>query len=449
MEAVKPVNGTAMGPEKWRNSILKNMQTSSLLIKRANHSNNLALSFDPLPHQRTAALELSNHEAMRHFRGVFLVTDRMRRVLVAVNDEIKCLLREKVQMSDVLRKILHDFDVNKESCELRNRRPGNIKENADGADDLLNAERIHLTNLKNESEGCLRTTDETLQGLADARDYLSRVLKERERVLELHHFGSKSNEYADTYLRRGMTARLARVQSTSMGNFHNAYNPGDSHDSGYFSNSNSLSGDERRTAVTSREGGVFANVDPLGAYTPDCEAALKQAEEMMRQSQQLRGNVSQSSQRMLRLLDSIRKSVNNGLLRRVAETATMKQQLELAHADNRSAVNRANRCYDYTKNNWAQMNGATLNKYMLVKEKLDRPIIRVFQRHPGTQVPEAQYIIRDTTELEESLKVTNKNIQALREVDDKLRSDLAANSQSMVIDLHTLRTRRRKTSGRF
>ena len=37
------------------------------------------------------------------------------------------------------------------------------------------------------------------------------------------------------------------------------------------------------------------------------------------------------------------------------------------------------------------MQGPVSTSYLTTREKLDRPLVRVFQRHPGTDLPEASH----------------------------------------------------------
>lgn len=37
--------------------------------------------------------------------------------------------------------------------------------------------------------------------------------------------------------------------------------------------------------------------------------------------------------------------------------------------------------------------GPVMSADLTTRERLDRPMVRVFQRHPGTQLPEAQQIV--------------------------------------------------------
>lgn len=70
------------------------------------------------------------------------------------------------------------------------------------------------------------------------------------------------------------------------------------------------------------------------------------------------------------------------------------QQLELANGKNRYATHKAQRWYDTTEHAWNLSRGPHYSSDLQVHEKLDRPIIRVFQRHPGQNMPEAQEIVK-------------------------------------------------------
>ena len=54
------------------------------------------------------------------------------------------------------------------------------------------------------------------------------------------------------------------------------------------------------------------------------------------------------------------------------------------------AQNRAFRWYDLTMSAQRANAGPLSSSFLKISERLDRPIIRTFQRHPGNQVPEAQ-----------------------------------------------------------
>jgi len=45
----------------------------------------------------------------------------------------------------------------------------------------------------------------------------------------------------------------------------------------------------------------------------------------------------------------------------------------------------------YAVLNWQ---GPVSSKDLELRERLNRPVIKVMQRHPGNQMPEAQYVVR-------------------------------------------------------
>ena len=66
----------------------------------------------------------------------------------------------------------------------------------------------------------------------------------------------------------------------------------------------------------------------------------------------------------------------------------------MAHAENQHAQNRATRWYESTEKSWGYAKGPSASADFTCRERLTRPIVRVYQRHPGTNLPEAQEIIR-------------------------------------------------------
>jgi hypothetical protein len=58
------------------------------------------------------------------------------------------------------------------------------------------------------------------------------------------------------------------------------------------------------------------------------------------------------------------------------------------------AQNRACRWYDLTMTAQRANAGPLTSSHLKTAERLDRPVIRTFQRHPGNQVSEAQMIAK-------------------------------------------------------
>jgi hypothetical protein len=70
------------------------------------------------------------------------------------------------------------------------------------------------------------------------------------------------------------------------------------------------------------------------------------------------------------------------------------QNLNVGIAENKLAQNRAVRWNELSDLAFKYSLGPEKSTNLQTYERLDRPIIKTFQRHPGNQVPEAQEIIR-------------------------------------------------------
>ncbi len=66
--------------------------------------------------------------------------------------------------------------------------------------------------------------------------------------------------------------------------------------------------------------------------------------------------------------------------------------MTISLGENVLAQNRAQRWFDITMSAQRSNAGPISSANLKIPERLDRPIIRTFQRHPGHQVPDAQII---------------------------------------------------------
>ncbi len=64
--------------------------------------------------------------------------------------------------------------------------------------------------------------------------------------------------------------------------------------------------------------------------------------------------------------------------------------MTISLGENLVAQNRAQRWFDITMSAQRSNAGPISSANFKISERLDRPIIRTFQRHPGNQVPDAQ-----------------------------------------------------------
>lgn len=66
------------------------------------------------------------------------------------------------------------------------------------------------------------------------------------------------------------------------------------------------------------------NIDPLGAYTPEADRALKESKVAIEQSVALRNNMQNSINSMDRARQAVHASVNSGLINKMAETESLR-----------------------------------------------------------------------------------------------------------------------------
>ena len=83
---------------------------------------------------------------------------------------------------------------------------------------------------------------------------------------------------------------------------------------------------------------------------------------------------------------------------------------------------------------------------LTTRERLDCPTVRIYQWHPGTQLPEAQQIIQGNHRLEASLEAISRNIGMLEIMQNRLRNDIRQKHGGTKVDASIVRLRRRKAN---
>lgn len=402
---------TTIGPESWRNNTLKGIKLSQTIVQKSDKNCDIGRSLDPLPHLRDTVAQLSNEEIHRYTREVRGIVAKLRESLLETNEEIKSLTRGREALEKALEHTRKDIQLNKDSQENRLSRPTKEKDH-DGADDLLNAERSHLLNCKKALEAQLKSVQQQLQVLDAARTRLFNALQERSRVLDLlcHALSSISNsalrnENGTGRSRTSLDGRLSRLGPSQ--------------------------------------------ADPLGSYTPEVDQALADAQDARARSAYLRKELKEAIEKTEKLQKAAHKSVNDGMTQKLSETITLKQHLGVTLGENRHAIHRAQRWYDATERARGYTMGPVMSADLTTRERLDRPVVRVFQRHPGTQLPEAQQIIQGGDGLLQSLTATSRNIGLLRLANLKLGDDIRSKSAASSIDGSIIRLRRRRSDHRW
>lgn len=433
-----PLATATVGPQSWSDATVKEIKISQAAVEKTDTGQEVGRSFDALPSLRDNCAQQSNTVVHQYVRECRISLVKLRDSFLETNEEVKSLIRGKEALEKQLEHIRKDIALNKMSTEIRCTRPSRER-GRDGADNVMEKEFRHLHQLKKALELQLRSVQKQLQVLDQCRKRLSAVIQERNRVLDLLcHAVSSVNGRAS----RG-GGRISRQDKTMTFGGNGM---------GYTRQVNGNVAELLGTGASPPDAETRSGTppqDPLGPFTPEAAAAIAQAREARQRSQFLRKDIRDAIENTQQLQQAAHRAVNDGLNQKVAETITLKQHLTVAAGENRHSIHRAQRWYDSTEKALGYTIGPELQSDLETREKLTRPLVRVFQRHPGTNLPEAQGIIRGAAGLDESLLRTSRNIGLLQLAQGRLQGDIRHKHAGASVDSAIVRGRRRLANHRW
>ncbi|MGH0128043.1 UNVERIFIED_CONTAM: hypothetical protein FKN15_036088 [Acipenser sinensis] len=282
----------------------------------------------------------------------------------------------------------------------------------DGADCLLEAERKLLIELKSELEIRLKMTRHQLEMLCSCRKRLLDCAAERSSVLDLF-----PNSFAD----------WTRSHSCSPTSPPPSPSPSPS-------------------PSQSRE---HLKASPATPCTPECQEALQAARTACLQSRALCREVKEAVDQAVSLGRAAHKATNDGLTQKIAETVNLTQHLQVSSGESRVAIQRVQRWYDENEHSEGRVLGPVSSADLLTRERLDRPQVQVYQRHAGTQLPEATAIIQGYAALRQSLLNTSQDLGLLHRTRLQLEENMQGKRAAAGLDSAITRLRRRNSDHRW
>lgn len=409
-----PLANATIGPESWQNATIRNIKSSHKIVRKSDQSLGLGRLLDELPLLRDEVAQMSNEKCHMYTRQTRKVALVLRKSITSTNEAIKKLIRVKEKLDVELENTRKDILNNNSNVMIRSLRPKREKIH-DGADDLLKNEKIVLKSIKGNLEELLGSARIQLQANTKARNRLGENAQERGRVLDLV---SKALSFMKTQPgRRPYT-------SPDVYRYPNRISKDD------------VSIDEM-------------NPDPLGPLTPEVAESLNEAKLARQNTTTLIKNIHAGIEKARTETSMIRHSVNNALNRKLAETVALKQNLQVAKGNTRMAIHRSQRHKEMTEKALGYVLGPVSYEDVSTRERLDRPIVRTYQRHPGKELPEAKHLIEASANLDEAIKASGQNLAYLHLSKLRLKEDIRDKNVASQIDSAIVRLRRRRGDYRW
>ncbi|CAL8288731.1 unnamed protein product [Merluccius merluccius] len=402
-----PLGSVTIGPQAWRESTERSVRRAERLVRQTRAAQSGRTTRTPKHTETTETKTTGDHGTdtdRKDNRGVHCITSRPQTTGTTFPRDSKSTtsapfppasLRERCARQSMA--VATDYTRWVREVELRLRRQtgrasreraklererahlemmlrslrSDLQQQQDGADWLLAWERRELAELKRDIEETLRETQHQLQVLDGSSRDLQVWSSQQALVLDLlPHRGSLP----------APRPRSASINTT-------------------------------RTPP------------PTYGFTSESEQVLDSSSLAIDQSQRLREQIRRILSEVVAKQRASQHVVNGGLVKKVAETVTLERSLALTAATTRHAAFRKQREVDSIRLSYGRAQGPESSGDRFSRERLGRPVVQVFQRHPGTQLPEATHLLQGSAVLKYCLSASEDDAARLRRCFLQLRGE--------------------------
>ncbi|XP_071068874.1 tektin-like protein 1 isoform X2 [Dasypus novemcinctus] len=358
----------------------------------------------PLPPHRDARAMQTAEVAQAHARGARLAAARLGRAQHQINGQLRLLLRQREATDHRLSEVRKGLLINHQSVKLRGYRPKSEKV-PDKADSMLTWEKEELKAMKRTMENDMEKSEALLKALATCRDNLVLCCKERLQAVEL------MNQPLDKVLEQA--GRHSWV-------------------------------DLSRPPTPRTQGHKTPPPDPVGSYTPECASALDEAKRLLGESNDALVDLAKNEADIREQQELVSDRVCASLAQKMRETTELKERMNMTLGLMRGTIHR---CMKFNQEMYVTrglIKGPLSKKHLETREKLDRPLVRVYQRHVGTQLPEAMRLAQGTDLLQRHISHVEKNLNQLLSSRKHLAWSLHCKKLGHDVDFNVVRLRLRQ-----
>uniref|UniRef100_A0A8C6VEI1 Coiled-coil domain-containing protein 105 n=1 Tax=Naja naja TaxID=35670 RepID=A0A8C6VEI1_NAJNA len=291
-----------------------------------------------LPSSRDYSNTKNNEYVAQYFRETRLVVSRMRQALIEINEQFKGITRMRQQLGAMLDKICQGLVTNKQSKAIREHR-AETEKISDKVDALMKWEKEEFTKLKIKLQNMMASSGEHLKELGTCRETLNTLCGERGRVLDL-----VPQPLRMVLLEAGRDSWLGLDRPSSPWVERN------------------------QTPIP----------NPVGPFTPECAGAIEDARRLTVLTKEVMLQLQKTISEAQDTRDTVHNTIENRLQGKMEESLSHKVM--------------GDTLVESTFDLDLYLQGPESMKYLETREKLTRPMVRTYQRHVGTQLPEATIV---------------------------------------------------------